>query len=165
MTDKKKALTALSQALKLEQEGREFYLKAADETLDSHGKAMFLSLADDERMHAEMIQRQLHAIEGDGLYVLLPDLSAPAIDLDAKLFPPAQQEVEKKVGVNPSEIDALHVALENEIKSYDLYRAAAKETTDAAGKQMYQWLASAEMTHFNLLMSVYESLVAGGGWA
>ena len=96
MADKKKTLTALSQALKLEQEGREFYLKAADETLDGRGKAMFLSLADDERTHAEMIQRQLHAIEGDGLYVLLPDLSVPAIDLDARLFPPAQQDVEKK---------------------------------------------------------------------
>lgn len=164
MADKNKALTALSQALKLEQEGRQFYLKAAEETVDAHGKAMFLSLADDEKMHAEMIQRQLHAIEGDGAYVLLPDLAAKAIDLDAKLFPPEQRAIERKIGVNPSEIDALHVALENEIKSYDLYRAAAKEANESAGKQMYQWLASAELTHFNLLMSNYESLVAGGGW-
>lgn len=164
MADKSKALTALSQALRLEQDGRQFYLKAAEETPDEHGKTMFLSLADDEKRHAEMIQRQLHAIEGNGVYVLLPDISVQAIDLDARLFPPALKDVEKRIGVNPSEIDALHVALENEIKSYDLYRAAAKDASDAAGKQMYQWLASAEMTHFNLLMSNYESLVSGGGW-
>jgi hypothetical protein len=103
---------------------------------------MFLSLADDERMHAEMIQRQLHAIEGDGLYVLLPDLSAPAIDLDAKLFPPAQQEVEKKVGVNPSEIDALHVALENEIKSYDsIARQPKRQPTRRASRCINGWPA------------------------
>jgi len=158
------AMKALSQALKLEQEGREFYLRAAEETLDEKGQALFRSLADDERMHAEMIQRQIHSVEGGGAYVLLPDLTVPAIDLDAKLFPPEQGKLEAKVGSNPGEIDALHVALDNEIKSYDLYRAAAKETADAAGKQMYQWLASAEITHFNLLMANYEALVSGSGW-
>jgi len=115
-------------------------------------------------MHAEMIQRQIHSVEGGGAYVLLPDLTVPAIDLDAKLFPPEQGKLEAKVGSNPGEIDALHVALDNEIKSYDLYRAAAKEAADAAGKQMYQWLASAEITHFNLLMANYEALVSGSGW-
>jgi hypothetical protein len=70
----KSELKALSQALKLEKQGRAFYLKAVDETLDPEGQAMFRSLADDERMHVEMVERQLHALEGDGAYVLLPDL-------------------------------------------------------------------------------------------
>jgi rubrerythrin len=157
-------LTALSQALKLEQEGRAFYLKAAEETLDDKGKGMFLSLAADEERHAEMVQRQLREIEGGGSYVLLPNLDVPDIDLDAKLFPPERRQVEARIGRNPNELDALHVALENEIRSYDLYRAAAQETESEAGRQMYRWLAGAEMTHFNLLMSNYESLVSMGGW-
>jgi len=165
MTAQSKALEALSQALKLEREGRAFYLKAAQETLDSQGHAMFLSLADDERRHAEMVERQLYALEGQGAYVLLPDLKAPPIDLKARLFPPQRKQVAAKVGSNPNELDALHMALENEIKSYDLYRNAATETEDAAGKTMYQWLAGAEMTHFNLLMSNYQALVDRGGWA
>jgi len=159
------ALQVLSQALKLEREGRAFYLKAADEALDEKGQAMFLSLADDERLHAEMVERQIHALEGQGVYVLLPDLKAPRIDLNARLFPPKREDVAAKVGANPNELDALHVALEAEIKSYDLYRTAASTTDDAAGKSMYQWLASAELTHFHLLMSNYQSLVDRGGWA
>ena len=158
------ALKALSQALKLEQEGRAFYLQAAEETLDEKGRNMFLSLAADEERHAEMVQRQLREIEGGGTYVLLPDLEAPDIDLDAKLFPPERAQVEARIGRNPNELEALHVALENEMRSYDLYRSAAKETKSAAGQQMYRWLAAAEMTHFNLLMSNYESLVSLGGW-
>jgi len=164
MADNKKALEVLSQALKLEREGREFYLKAAEETLSEKGQAMFLSLAEDEKMHAEMILRQLHALEGGGSYVLLPALGVRAIDLEAKLFPPKRADVEKKVGLNPNELDALHVALENEMKSYDLYRAAAKATKDEAGKRLYEWLTNAEMTHFNLLMNNYEALVSLGGW-
>jgi len=164
MSDNQKALEILSQALKLEQEGREFYLKAAEETLSEKGRAMFLSLADDEKMHAEMVLRQLHALEGGGSYVLLPALSVRPIDLEVKIFPPERTEIEKRIGVNPNELDALHVALENEMKSYDLYRAAAKATRDEAGKRLYEWLTQAELTHFNLLMSNYEALVSLGGW-
>ncbi len=159
------ALAALSQALKLEREGRAFYLKAADEALDEKGQAMFLSLADDERLHAEMIERQLHALEGQGEYVLLPDLKTPRIDLNARLFPPERDKIAAKVGADPNELDALHVALENEIKSYDLYRVAANKVEDAAGQEMYAWLAAAELTHYNLLMANYEALVDHGGWA
>jgi len=43
----KSALKPLSQALKLEREGRAFYIKAADEALDDKARAMFLSLSDD----------------------------------------------------------------------------------------------------------------------
>jgi len=162
MNTKDHALQVLSQALKLEQEGQAFYNQAAESTLDAKGKAMFGSLADDEALHAEMIQRQLHALEGDGKYALLPDFDAPAIDLGAKLFAP--EKVEAKAGVSASDVDALHVALENEIKSYELYAEAAKASDDPNAKQLYGWLASAETTHFNLLMSNYESLVSLGGW-
>jgi len=164
MERKNRALTALSQALKLEHEGRAFYLQAAEQTQDPKGRATFASLADDERLHAEMIERQLHVMEGSGRYVLLPDLDAPAIDLNVRLFPQEKAAVEAKVGPRPSELDALHVALENEIKSYDLYRHAALETDDEAGKRMYTWLAAAEMTHFNLLMANYEALNTLGAW-
>ena len=158
------SVEALSRALKLEREGREFYLIAADETADETGRAMFLSLADDEKLHAEMVQRQLHALEGDGAYVPLPDLGIKPVDLGKQLFPPEKEAVQAQVGVNPSEIDALHVALERETISYDLYRQAAQDTDDEAGKQMYTWLAAAELSHFDLLMANYQSLVSSGGW-
>jgi rubrerythrin len=164
MMDRAKALKALSQALRLEQEGRAFYLQAAERTADAQGRAMFLSLADDERQHAEMIQVQLHGIEGEGVYVLLPDVSAAPIDVGAKLFPPERQALEAKVGDQAGDLQALFLALENEIKSFDLYVKAAQETDDAAGKQMYRWLAGAERIHFNLLMSNYESMAEKGSW-
>ncbi len=164
MSDTHVAVKALSQALKFEQEGRAFYLKAAEMATDDRGREMFLSLADDERMHMEMIQRQLHAVEGDGAYVLLPDLNVPDIDLGHKLFPPDQKAIEAKVGVEPSELDALALALENEIKSYDFYVGAAQSETDEAGRQMYTWLANAEMTHFDLLMNNWNALAGQAGF-
>ncbi len=164
MQNVNQALSALSRALKLEQEGRAFYLKAAEETLDAKCEETLRSLADDERLHAEMIQRQLHEIEGGGAYVLLPDLQVEAVDVGQKLFPPEREAIREKIDVDSNILDILHVALENEIKSYDLYCENVSETDDSAGKQMYTWLAQAEMTHFNLLMTNYQSIVSGGGW-
>ena len=115
-------------------------------------------------MHADMISRQLHALEGDGAYVLLPDTRVTAIDASKKLFPPDRVAIKAAVGADPGIVDALHLAIEREVDSYDLYAQAAAKTADAAGRQMYQWLASAERTHFDLLMSNYEAYVDRGGW-
>ncbi len=164
MSAKNAALEALTQALRLEEEGRAFYLQAAQDTVDEKGKAMFESLADDEIKHAKMIQRQLRAIEGGGSYLLLPDIHVPDIDLGKKLFPPEAEAARKAADQATNELEVLHMALDNEIRSYDLYRAAAQSTVDEAGRAMYTWLARAEMRHFDLLMANWESLTAMGGW-
>lgn len=164
MVDRSKALDALSQALKLEREGREFYLKAAEETVTEKVRAVFLSLADDERIHLETVGRQLHVMQREGSYLALPNAEVPDIDLDLKLFPPDRQEVKERIGVSPNVLEALHIALDIEMRAYNLYSTSAKETKDESGNRMYRWLAAAEMTHFNLLMSNYESFVSLGGW-
>ncbi len=164
MTDTNAALQALSQALRLEEEGLAFYTQAAKRVADEAAEKMLLSLADDERRHREMVQRQIHALEGEGSYVLLPDASAPVIDLERQIFPPQREAADARLGVDPGELDILHVALDNEVRSYDLYRQAAQEEDDLAGQEMYRFLAGAELTHFNLLMANYESISQAGGW-
>ena len=164
MTSQDQALRVLSQALQLEKDGQAFYLQAAEKVQDERCKRTFRSLADDERLHQEMIQRQLHAVEGEGNYVLLPDVTVARIDLGERLFPPSGEEMQAKLARAFDELSALQVALENEIKSYDLYRHAAAETADAAGQQMYGWLASAERTHFNMLMANYEAISSEASW-
>lgn len=157
MIDTNKALEILTQALELERQGQEFYSEAAQETFDKEGRAMFASLADDEEKHAAMIERQMRTVQELGQYETLPDIEAPDIDLEAKLFPPERAAREAEIGEEPSVLDALHFALEIEMRTHTLYTKAAKETEDEAGRTMYMWLADAEMTHFNLLMTDYES--------
>jgi len=164
MTDVHVALQALSQAARLEEEGLAFYQEAARRVPDERAERVLLSLANDERRHLEMIRRQVHALEGEGHYVLLPDITAPAIDLEQQIFPPEREAADARLGEDPGELDILHVALENEIRSYDLYRRAAREVDDPAGREMYRYLAGAELTHFNLLMANYESITQAAGW-
>ncbi len=157
------ALDVLKKALKLEQDGKAFYRQAAERTADPKGKAMFASLADDEVMHAGMIERQIAALtEGEDWLSL--DLVIRDVDLDSPLFPQGKAAFEKAVAADSNELEALAFALGIENDSYELYAKMAMMADDLNARQMYQYLAAAERTHFDLLMSNYESLSTMSGW-
>lgn len=159
------ALTALKRALQLEQEGYAFYMQAAERVQDATCKKTMRSLADDEKIHEAMIVRQLEALQQEGGFVQIPTVEPVDVDLSRRLFPPDAEQVKQRVGENMVELDALLMAMEIEVRSYDLYRQAAREAQDPTAREMYEWLASAEMTHFNLLMSNYEAINSAAGWA
>jgi rubrerythrin len=155
------ALQALRQAIRLEQDGYKFYTEAAERTTDPRGREMFLSLADDEKLHLRIVQDQYEALSAGTGWVSFPEaLEFKSIDLDKSLFPPEEESIAPEA----SDTDALLFALEIENESYELYRKAASETADPAGKAMYQYLASQERTHFDILMLNYEHLVSTGSW-
>jgi len=155
------ALQALLQAIRLEQDGYRFYTEAAERTMDPHGREMFLSLADDEKLHLRIVRDQYQALSvGKGWVSFSEVLEFKPVDVGKPLFPPDEEAIDPKA----SDTDALLFALQIENQSYELYRKAATETADPAGKDMYQRLASQERTHFDILMLNYEHLVNTGTW-
>jgi rubrerythrin len=163
-TDTKAALIVLQQALELEQRGQEFYAQAAERTVDPKGKEMLLSLAGDEVLHQEVIQRQIDAL-GQGEGWVLPE-GVPEVDADPStpLFPAGKVELEKAIRPDASDMDAVLFALKIENDSFALYSEQAQKATDPNAKRLYEYLVDAERTHFNLLMSNYESLNSRAGW-
>lgn len=157
-------LAALGRALKLEQDGYAFYTQAAERVQDATCKQTMRSLAEDEKIHEAMIVRQLEAMSEEGDFVVLPNVEPVHADLSEAILPPDPGQVAERVAENADELDAVLMAIEIEVRSYDLYRQAAQETESETGREMYQWLAAAEMTHFNLLMSNYEALNMPSAW-
>jgi rubrerythrin len=159
------ALQALHQAIRLEQDGYKFYTEAAERTADPRGREMFESLADDERLHLRIVQDQYEALSAGKEWVSFSEaLELKPVDVDKPLFPPEREALEKAIGPEASDTDALLLAIQKENESYELYRGAAAETADPAGKDMYQRLASYEHVHFDILMLNYEHLVSTGSW-
>ena len=157
------AALALKKALKLEQEGEAFYREAADRTVDPKGKAMYASLAEDEVLHARIIQREIDALsEGKGWQAT--ESAKGEVDLASPLFPQGKVAFEDAVRSDASDLDALLFALKIENDSFNLYLEQAKVATDAKAKQFYEFLVGAERSHFNLLMTNYESLSQSGGF-
>ena len=157
-------MEALKQALALEKSGQKFYTQAAARTTDPKGKEMFGSLADDEVMHAEVIRRQVDALaKGEG-WIVPQGIEAVDVDLESPLFPKGKVELEKAVQPDASDLDALLFALKIESDSFNLYAEQAKAADDPNAKNLYEYLAAAERTHFNLLMLNYESLSSTGSF-
>ncbi len=162
--DIKTALAILEQAMELEQEGRQFYLKAVQVAQDKKGQEMFTTLADDEQEHYNLIEREHTALTSDGSWVSYPEIKPVDIDLDKPLFPRGREALEKVVTIKSSDWDALLFGLDIETKSCDLYRRAAAEVADPLGKRMFKFLAGQEESHFNVLMMRYDALFGPVSW-
>jgi len=138
----------LTQALQLERDGKDFYLRAA--RLAPNAAEMFERLAADEEQHYATLQRIMQA--PDKLADLLPSPTVPPLDVADPIFPR---------GVNPLDLlppeptvnDALVFGMSSEMKSVRLYREAARQAEpESAVYRLLVQLITAEVGHFNTLM-------------
>jgi len=164
MTEKT-AMNVLEEAKCLEQQGQAFYKEAAKKIKNQKGKKMFRKLANDEVLHERLIQRQILSLIKEGYWVELLETQGPACALVPNIFPQGREGLAKAVKADPNEVDAVLTGLDMENKSYDLYRTQAESIKDPKAKQLYEFLAGQERTHFDLLMANYEAMVQFGGWA
>jgi len=164
MNNPRVALLVLQRGMSLEQIGRAFYLRASQTTTDSGGKKSFIDLADDEQTHYNLLKRQYESLARETGWVSLPEVKPVAINLARRLFPVERKDVEKAISVKSSDWDALLFGMDIEIKSFDLYRKAATQTVDRAGRRMFEWLAVQESGHFDVLMMRYDYLYGPVAW-
>ncbi len=153
------ALLALGIAIQTEKDGREFYLGAARKTSDSHAKALFNSLADDELDHLHLLEEQQQALQEEQRW--LPhsgrDEGREATKVaGAPIFSPAA--VGGDINAHTSELSALRMAFLMEKDAVAFYSRAASETHDPDGKAMYQYLVGMEKEHQRILKEEYDAL-------
>jgi rubrerythrin len=163
--DVKNAMNVLEEAKCLEQQGQVFYREAAKKVKNPKGKKIFRQLAKDEVAHEKLIQREILNLIKEGYWVELLETQGPACQLVPSIFPKGRAGLKKAVDADPNDVDAIVAGLDMENKSYDLYRIEAGKAKDPAARQMYEFLATQERGHFDLLMANYESMVALGGWS
>jgi rubrerythrin len=161
----KNALVILRKAMQIEREGHEFYTRAAETTQDENGREIFRSLSNDEQNHLDLIKRQYQSLAQKNEWANSPGIKLTSVDLDKPIFPRGKQALENAVTIKSSDMDALLIGLDIEIRSYDLYRPAALKTADTLGREMFQFLAGEEMRHFNILMMRYDSLFGPISWS
>ncbi len=148
----------LTQAMQLEKDGADFYLKAAGLSSDAETRAMFEQLAQDEKAHLSYIERQYAALECGEDWCSIPELGkvTPA-DVNAPIFPADLRRV-TEISTQASLEDALLFALNAEDASIKLYKDGAARADHAEAQQLFLQLVSAETTHFTILLQRYETL-------
>ncbi len=157
--DDRKAIGALTMAIRIEQNGYRFYRRAADETQDPQAKALFERLAEDEVAHERILRNRLKALQEDGTWVPVGEDEWPDDGLSAVSSPIFSPE-RLKEGIRDytSELSALRMAYLIEKNAVAFYTKAAQETGDPVGAAMYRDLADWEREHQRVLEDEYRFL-------
>jgi len=155
-----KAIEAIRMAIQLEKDGRAFFEEAAQKTSSKLGKKMFETLAKDEIDHLHTFQKMFDAITGTCDWQEMAQQYSPKIGK----VPVFEEAIEKKAGVNPSELDALRTAMDNERKAIDFFSKVAEETEDPLAKKIFTKIREEEEYHYDLLQAQHDYLAKSGFW-
>ncbi len=63
-----------------------------------------------------------------------------------------------------TKIEAIKTAMDAEMEAHNYYSQSAKKTANPKGKDMFNQLAAFELSHYNNLKSLFDSLNEGTGW-
>jgi len=153
------ALMAIEIAIQTEKDGREFYLGAAQKTSDPHGKALFVSLAEDELDHLRLLEGQREALTKEHRWLphtTRAEEERPARFKGAPIF--SREAPNQGLNVYTSELSALRMAYLIEKDAVAFYSRAASETDDPDGKAFYEYLVGMEKDHQRILEQEYSAL-------
>jgi len=155
-----KILQILQLAIRMERDGKKFYLRVSRESQHELGKKLLETLAGEEDVHRQQFEKIFEAIRQKQAW--------PKTD-----FHPDKGRhiktifVQVATGTEPSTVteqDAIKVAIDMENQSYDLYKTQATSATSATEKDFFEALAAEERGHQIALTDYLEFLQDPADW-
>ena len=146
--------TPLEEALKFEEEGRDFFTTAAEKSGDPLTKEIYEYLAMMEIKHMEDIKRISAEHKEKGQFPEKATLSSTSDK--AKIFKDALKQLKKETLLAQDEVTALRNALALEFKGREMYEKFSHEAKDQNEKHFYELLAAEEQIHFDIIYEYLE---------
>jgi len=137
----------LKTAIRMEEEGYDFYKQAEARTASRTGKAMFSFLAEYEVHHKKLLEKLLNKRVPE-----MCDLDIPLPkDKIKSVFADAKAHMNTSAPPTADDIDALTFAMGKETESYKMYHEAANDASDSKVKAVFARMATEENQHYEIL--------------
>ncbi len=162
-SEQNKTLKALQIAVQMEIDGKEYYLKASQESSHELGKNLLKSLAAEEDTHLQKFQEIYSAIQSKKAWPVT-DFQPDGGKRLRTILVQATEEMASTIKPLATELDAVQTAIELENKTYDFYKSQSKSTSYDTERDFYETLASEEAEHRLVLLDYYEFLTNPAGW-
>ncbi len=156
-------LGPLRVALRLEQEGKQFFAEAASTVTGKAARQTFEFLAAEEDKHIRRIQEFYQTLEqSEGKEVPESDES----DADARMvgFDNRMAELRDEIRPTLSDVDAYRTALKFENGAEEFYAQQVAESSDPRIQRFYVWLINEESMHARVLNSCIQFAEDPAGW-
>jgi len=150
-------MNAIEIAMKMETDAINFYKEAAEKTKYPVGRKMFLTIAEDEKRHLEMLSQILK-----GLDITIKDVS-PMKNIKT-VFEEMKQEMMEKVEATTDELEAFKIAMKMEKEGIEFYKKAASESQTTREKALFERLVHEEEQHYSIFANTYFFLSDTGNW-
>lgn len=139
-------------ALNLEHEGKQMFIRAAEETQSKLAKQTFEFLAAEEDRHIANIERFYRSIEGS-VGENIPEIEDSDANEKLESFNLKLESIKDDFKTTSSDIEAYQLALKFENGAEEFYQEKFEEATDPKIKKFYKWLIDEESMHSRLLNS------------
>ena len=156
-------LGPLRVALRLEQEGKQFFAEAATTVTGKAARQTFEFLAAEEDKHIRRIQDFYRSLEQSGGKEI-PE--SDESDADARLagFDDRMAELRDEIRPTLSDVDAYRMALKFENGAEDFYARQVAESADSRIQKFYVWLINEESMHARVLNSCIQFAEDPAAW-
>ncbi len=150
------------EAIVFEQNGREFFLKAAEETKNSLAKEIFKNLADEELKHIKRIKEVFDSLVNSNK---IPDSFPKSENIPWKnVFREALNRFKDIVKSDMQEKEAIRLSLDFESKGFKMYDELAKKSTNELERKFFEILRDEEEGHYLIIENLQKYLENPVDW-
>lgn len=139
-------MNTLAFAINMELEGAKYYREQAEINKTNGLSTVFLLLARDEDVHAQILQDKMNNLPCD----LVDNQTLAGA---RSVFKGIGDYKEETIAL-PRQIDLYRMALDKEKQSIDLYNEFFSEATDETDKHLFTYLLRQETTHFTIIEDI-----------
>jgi len=151
-----KVAEGIAEAIRTENDGRYFYLMAANSTTDPKGKKVFETLADEELVHMKFLKKQYLSLLNRGEFDRKLKLG-PKSDFSGA-NPIFSEQLLERLSDAHYEMSALSIGVRLELFSMSFYKKQAENSTDPFVEGFFNELAEWEADHYNALLKQLDAL-------
>lgn len=159
----KDRLDALNVALTNEMKEREFYLKNAQRTKNSVGKAMFEHIADEELEHYERLKQLSESLKEKGKWPATVPLKVKDTTIRDVFKKVIKKAADMPAG-DADDLEAIRTAIDFEARGAAFYARLSDEVKDPSEKAFFALMSSIEQEHYMSLKDTEEFLTFPPGW-
>jgi rubrerythrin len=145
-------LEVVKNAIRVENDGYQFYRVAEEQTKDPKGKEVFASLAKDETNHMQILKSMYQSIKEGGEYKFDEIKDMKHILETTSESPIFSKEFKQRVEQAGFEMTALSIGILLEKNSIEFYRKSAQESEDKDVRMLFDYLADWEGEHLRALV-------------
>lgn len=152
MGNKGQLLEVVKSAIRVENDGYQFYRLAEEKTKDAKGKEVFASLAKDETNHMEILKSLYQSIKEKGKFKFDEVKDMKHILATTSESPIFSKEFKQRLSQAHFEMTALSIGILLEKDSIEFYKKSAQEIEDRDVKMLFNYLADWEGEHLRALV-------------